>query len=392
MSSAGQKTVAGSLGGLLFLSLLFFLNFTSRVIFSPLLPTIEEEMGIVHAQSGSLFLFISIGYFVSILTSGFISGRFGHKRTIVFSTILLGVILFFIQFCQSLSALRTMLFILGMGAGLYFPSGIATIVRIVDHQYWARGLAVHELAPNVAFAAAPLISTLLLSSFSWQGGLAFFGVLLVLCGILYGLSSEGSHSLGKAPDFHSSITLFKMASFWGMLLLFSLAICSTIGVYSMTPLFLVNDRGMTVENANVFLSLSRILAICMPLLGGWLGDRFGNHRVMTLVLLLTGVFTMLMTISAGNSVLLLCVVLQSMVAVCFFPSGFAVLSALAPKEFGNLSVTLCLPLAFLFGAGMMPALIGFIGDRFSISSGFVLAGILMFLTGGISFFATCRKK
>ncbi len=392
MPAIGQKTVAGSLGGLLFLSLLFFLNFTSRVIFSPLLPTIEEEMGIVHAQSGSLFLFISIGYFVSILSSGFVSGRFGHKRTIVGSTVLLGIILFFIQFCQSLFALRSMLFILGMGAGLYFPSGIATIVRIVDPPHWARGLAVHELAPNMAFAAAPLISDLLLYSFSWQGGLAFFGVLLMTSGVFYGLSSQGSHSVGKAPDFQSSSVLFKMASFWGMLLLFSLAICSTIGVYSMTPLFLVTERGMTVENANVFLSFSRLFSICMPLLGGWFGDRFGNHRVMSVVLLLAGIFTIFMAIPMGNGVLLPCIVLQCMIAVCFFPSGFAVLSALAPKEFGNLPVTLCLPMAFLFGAGIMPAMIGFIGDRYSISSAFILVGIFMAVTGGIAFFATCRKK
>ena len=41
-----QNSLSRALSGLLFLAGLFFLNFTSRVIFSPLLPVIEQEMGI----------------------------------------------------------------------------------------------------------------------------------------------------------------------------------------------------------------------------------------------------------------------------------------------------------------------------------------------------------
>lgn len=104
----------------------------------------------------------------------------------------------------------------------------------------------------------------------------------------------------------------------------------------------------------------------MPLFGGWLGDHLGNYKVMTVVLLLTGMFTTLIAMPAGNSFLLFCIVLQPMISVCFFPSGFAVLYALAPEEFDNLSFTLCLPMAFLLGAGIMPAVIGLIGGYYSI--------------------------
>ena len=65
--------------GLFFLAGLFFLNFTSRVIFSPLLPIIEGEFGLDHAAAASFFLLISAGYFCSILLSGFVSARINHK-------------------------------------------------------------------------------------------------------------------------------------------------------------------------------------------------------------------------------------------------------------------------------------------------------------------------
>lgn len=76
----------------------------------------------------------------------------------------------------------------------------------------------------------------------------------------------------------------------------------------------------------------------------------------------------------------------------FFPSGFAVLSKLGPAEYGNMAVSLCIPLAFLVGGGVMPTLIGMIGDVASISSGIILAGTAMILGGCFSFFVTFGKK
>ncbi|MDO9514888.1 MAG: hypothetical protein Q7J01_02140, partial [Syntrophales bacterium] len=56
-----------------FLTVVFFLNFISRVILSPLMPSIEADLGLGHGAAGSFFLFITAGYFISIAGSGFIS-------------------------------------------------------------------------------------------------------------------------------------------------------------------------------------------------------------------------------------------------------------------------------------------------------------------------------
>lgn len=160
----------------------------------------------------------------------------------------------------------------------------------------------------------------------------------------------------------------------------------------MAPLFLVNDHGMTPGEANTLLSFSRITSILMPLAGGWLGDRFGNHCLMSAVLLITGVLTVLMALVTNGVWLMVFVVAQPLFAVCFFPSGFAVLSKLAPSEYGNMAISLCIPLAFLVGGGVMPTLIGMIGDVASISVGVILAGTAMILGGCFSFFVTFGKK
>ena len=67
------------LGPLLILTSIFFLNFISRIILAPLIPEIEINFNLTHADAGALFFLISMGYFIAITGSGFISARLNHK-------------------------------------------------------------------------------------------------------------------------------------------------------------------------------------------------------------------------------------------------------------------------------------------------------------------------
>jgi len=74
-----------------FLTAIFYLNFGSRILLGPFLPVIERELGLGHGGAGSLFLFIQIGYASGLLGSGFVSWRLTHRRTVVLSSIGVGL-------------------------------------------------------------------------------------------------------------------------------------------------------------------------------------------------------------------------------------------------------------------------------------------------------------
>ncbi len=380
------------ISSLLFLTGLFFLNFTSRVIFSPLLPVIESEFGLGHAAAGSFFLLISAGYFFSILSSGFVSARINHKNTIALSTICSGITLIALSYCSTLFGMRIGLFSLGLSAGLYLPSGLASIKQLVNSAYLARGMAVHELAPNLGFVAAPVLADLMLRSCSWQLGLMWLGICMVVAGLFYGIAGRGSRERGKSLDILTARNILSRPEFWLLVLLFSLAISASLGVYAMLPLFLVADQGMTPERASRFLAFSRIAALMMPLLAGWYGDRVGNRMIMAFVLLIAGLCTVLLGVISSFQWLVVLVILQPVFAVCFFPSGFAVLSALGAEGEGALAVSLCIPAAFLLGGGVFPVLIGMIGDNASIGVGFMVTGTAMMAGAILSFFVSFVKK
>ncbi len=373
------------LPAILLLAFLFLLNFLSRIIFSPLLPVIKSDLGLDYTDSGSFFLYISAGYFISILFSSFVSSYLNHKNTIFLSTLCSGIIIFFLGYIDSFSLLRSGLFTLGLAAGLYLPSGLTSITHMVPPAYLARGMAVHELAPNIAFVVAPLLVDLFLHWLTWRETIQGLGVILVCVSLAYFFSRGGYTERGQKIDYNDARELLLQPRFLLMVCLFSLAICSTLGIYAMLPLFLVSSHGMEVSYANNLLAISRVSSVFMPLLGGWLGDRFGNRIVVASVLLAGGILTVLLGWTYGY-MLTLIAILQPMAAVCFFPSGFAVLTRLRSVDRGGLAISLCIPFAFLAGGGCMPTLIGAIGDHFSFHLAFFIVGMLMVFGGIIAFF------
>jgi NNP family nitrate/nitrite transporter-like MFS transporter len=169
-----------------------------------------------------------------------------------------------------------------------------------------------------------------------------------------------------------------LPAFWIMMVLFSLAISASIGVYAMLPLYLVMERGFDRSWANTLVALSRISGLGMAFLAGWATDRFGPRRIMRGVFLLAGTMTVLLGVVPGYWVILI-VFLQPMLAVCFFPAGLAALSCIGPASSRNVAISLMIPFAFLMGAGAIPTGIGILGDAGSFATGFAFAGGLILL-------------
>jgi len=377
-----KKTFRRQLGALVFLAVIFFFNFIARVILAPLLPSIEKDMQLSHSVAGSFFLLISAGYFVSLAGSGFVSARLTNRKTIILSSVAVGLALLGICFSQNLWTIRPALVLLGLAAGLYLPSGIATITHMVSSRHWGKALAIHELAPNFGFMAAPILAEIILIWFPWRGILAVLGISAICLGIAYARWGRGGQFVGQAPDLHAMRQLAVEPVFWTLMLLFGLAIGSTMGIYTMLPLYLVTERGIDQGWANTLIGLSRISSVGMALLSGFVSDRFGIRRTMIGVFLFTGITTLTLGMAKGDCVIGF-VFLQPMVAVCFFPAGFAALSAIGPPEARNVAVSMTIPPAFLIGAGIFPTLIGFAGDmgRFSLgiglSGGLILCGTIV---------------
>jgi len=375
----------GQVGPLVLLTLIFFLNFLARIILAPLLPAIEQDLHLDHGEAGSLFLLISLGYCTSLLGSGLVSSRLSHRKTIILSALAAGIPLIALCFGNRLWQIQTALVALGLATGLYLPSGIATITSLIPPKHWGKGIAIHEVAPNLCAVVAPFISEALLPWVSWWGILALIGGASVIVGIAFWRFGAGGRFSGQAPTVSAFRALLGDRSFWAMTALLSLAISASLGVYTMFPLYLVAERGIDRSWANILVGLSRASGLAAVFLAGWAADRIGPRQIMRWVFLLTGTFTLLLGGVPGYWVAAV-FFLQQLFAVCFFPAGLAALSAIGPPHARNLAVSLSIPMAFVAGAGVTPTLIGVMGDAGSFTGGIVLVGGLI-----LSGFVICLR-
>jgi MFS family permease len=156
-----SETLQSRLGPVFFLTSIFFLNFLSRIILAPLLVTIEKELHLSHEEAGVLFLLISVGYSLSLIGSGHFSSRVVHRKAIFISALGVGATLLVLSLCHGLWPIRGGLFLMGMWAGIYLPSGIALLTSLVRPQDWGKAVAIHELAPNLSFCPGPLYRRIL---------------------------------------------------------------------------------------------------------------------------------------------------------------------------------------------------------------------------------------
>ena len=360
---------------LLLLTFIFYMNFVSRVIMAPLLPIVESELGLGHGQAGSLFFFVAFGYGVGLLGSGAVSHFLTHRLTITFAALMGGLSLLFVSRSASIGAIHTGLVFIGFFAGVYLPSGLASLTELVAKEHWGKALAIHELAPNMAFITAPLLAEFLLKFFPWRDSLKVLGGWAMAMSFFFFLFGKGSRKRGEPPRFQLFREVLANPSCWVMAVFFMIAIGCSIGVYSVIPLFLVSEMGMDRPWANTLIGLSRSFGIILLFISGVLIDRIGPIRALNAFMIAAGLFTLLLGIAPGATAVSVLVFFQAASVACLFPIGFTIVSLIFPERLRGAAVSLVIFIGFIFGGGILPSALGHWAEAFSFSSGFALFGI-----------------
>src|SRR5512145_1212809 len=228
-TAIGGSTFGMQLVPVYFLVIIFLLNFTSRIILSPLLPSIERQLGISHSQSGLLFFLTSAGYLAGLLSSGLLASRTTHRLAIVVSGAGVGLAMLIVAFAANLTLMRCGLAGVGFAAGIYMPSAIATITSLIDRAHWGKAIAVHELAPNVAFFISPFIAELFLTWASWRSAMGVLGALSILASISFARFGKGGEFPGESPFSSAFAAVVRIPAFWLMAIMFGLGVSSTVG-------------------------------------------------------------------------------------------------------------------------------------------------------------------
>ena len=358
------------------------MSFTVRAVFSPIMPLIEDEFGVAHARATSIFMFISLGYSISLFFSGALARVFGYRKAILLSTIITWVVYFLIPAVRIFELFYPLAMVLGLAAGLYLPSIIPLITDYYEEKLWGKAIAVHGSGPSVGVFASPFIVLFILSFFQWRGVFVLLGVVMFICTIIFYFTTD-EVGVEKTKDYFLA-GILKRRAFWIMGAVWIFSAGCNLGLFLVIPLYLVKELSMDMEHANTIFGISRLGGAIFTILAGFLVDRFSLKKGTFLLMLFTGIFTMLLAVKDIRIVKVFLFV-QATISPTVFPLALVAIPRLFEKEERGQATGFIVTLAMI-GTGLIPYLLGISGDLLSFRFGIFVLGMVTVLCSGLVLF------
>lgn len=367
---------------LFFLWFLWFINFITRMAFAPILPLVEDEFMVNHAQASSIFIFLSVGYGIAVVFSGLFSGRFGYKKSIVISLLFLSLVAFLIPLVHEFILLYLFAFMLGFSVGFYLPAVIPLITEYYSEKDWGKAIAIHDTGASCSIFATPFIALFLLHYFPWRGIFIVLACIYLVCSVIFWFVSTEVKVTN--PPKAVFISIIKIRSLWLMSVIWIFGAGANLGIYSIVPLYLTKELNMDIGYANTILGISRLGAVVVAIACGFLIDRFNLRRIMFLVMIITSVLTVLMGLVSVRYIGIV-LFLQAFFVTAFFPVGLVAMAKTFNREMRSLATGIIVAISIVFGGGIVPYLLGISGDMVSFRLGITILGIFVALSSTLIF-------
>lgn len=352
---------------------LWFINFSTRITPSPVLPLIENELMLTHAQAGGLFTPLYGGYALSLLMTGSLAPKVGYKRSILCGFLCSSSALLMIPYTYSYHGLVLLLLLIGLGCGVYLPSILPMITATFPKEHWGKAIGIHDSAASLSILFIPLYVAIGLRVFPWRTLFLFIGIASIVAVLIFWSASREPRR-EERPHAFASMEVLKKRGLWLMMPLWIVAAACCLGLYSIIPLFLVHERGLPLELANTVFGTSRLGGIVVSITAGFLVDRLGVRRVLFWALFLTGLSTMGVATARLFHLLVGVLFFQATVALGFFPVGLAAISKFTTSRERSMATGIVIAAGVVVGLGVAPYLLGAIADRINFQTGILLLG------------------
>ncbi len=360
---------------------LWYLNFSSRAVLSPLMPIIEDEFAITHALAGSIFTFLSIGFTITLLLTALVAARIGYKKCIALGFLISAVSLFSLKCVATFTSLALAAFFLGLGAGFYIPSAIPLLTEIFEPKNWGKAISLHDTGATFSVLSIPVLTAIAVRFLHWRTLLVILGAsCLVLLVIFWVFSPDPHPQREKQIQF---TRVLRRRDLWIIAVPWFFATANSLGLYNLIPLFLVKEKGIDLGLANTIFGLSRIGGLIASVLVGFLVDRFGAKRIILAVLLTTALSTVGIAVSPIFPLLIVMLAIQATVSAGFFPAAFVAISKLTDLNERGIFTGITTAFGVVFGLGLTPAILGATADSWGFQPGILVLGVLTVFSCGL---------
>lgn len=333
----------------------FDLCFTIWVILGSLAVFITKDLHLTSAQQGLMVAIPTLGGSLTRFPMGLLGDRYNTKRVgtlmliFLFIPLLLGWLLP-VNF-PAILAIGLMLGVAGASFAVALP--LASRWYPPERQGLVMGIAA---AGNIGTVTANLFAPTLAKTVGWHGvlGLAMIPLALVLL-IFVLLAKESPNRPSTSVERY--MKAMKAGDLWWFCLFYSVTFGGFVGLGSFLPTFLHNQYGLDAVNAGFLTAAASFMGSTLRPLGGYLSDKFGGVRMLTLILaavaLLYGAVSLLLPLGEAAAFII--------ILISFLGMGNGSIFKLVPVRFPD-EIGIATGLVGTFGGlggFFLPILLGF---------------------------------
>jgi MFS family permease len=365
------------------------------MLYAMVITHIMRDLGMTKGMAGLLNTLTLLASGIGGVLFGFLADRIGRKRALMLSIVTYSVFSFASGLATSVQMLAAFRFVLGLGMGGEWNTGATLVAETWPTELRAKAIAIVQSSWAIGYAAAALVSGLVLKYFDWR--VVFFFGLLPAAVTLWIRKDVPESEMWKArrvekaasvpfsalfsPKYFRPTMVLLLVNFFGLF--------GWWGLFTWIPPFLSlpvaqGGRGFSVMDTTgllVFLNLAGMFPGYISF--GFVADRLGRKKAFA-VYLLAAAFLVPIYAQARSAVALL--LLGAVVA--FFGTGFFSGSGIIGSEIFPTALR-ARALGFTYNgartlSSLSPFIIGYVSQTRGLGGAFFLCAVGFLVSGLLS--------
>jgi MFS transporter, ACS family, glucarate transporter len=270
---------------LVMLCIMYFITYLDRVNVSTAAAGFGKEFNLTHTQVGLVFSAFAYPYLLFQVIGGWVSDRFGARRTLLFCGAIWGLATVFTGLAGGLATLLAARLVLGFGEGATFPAATSAMSRWVAKEKRGFAQGITHAASRVGNALAPALIVLVMTNWGWRESFFICGALSLVWVVAW------AFTFTEHPKDHPRITPEELAVLptpkpkisglpWGKLFRRMTPVTIVYFCYGWTlwlflswiPLYFLHNHHLQLQKSAIFASVVFFAGVIGDTLGGIVTD------------------------------------------------------------------------------------------------------------------------
>jgi MFS family permease len=167
---------------------MYFITYLDRVNVSTAAAGFGKEFNLSHTEIGLVFSAFAYPYLVFQIIGGWVSDRFGAKRTLIACGAIWALATLLTGFAGGLVSLLFARVLLGFGEGATFPAATAAMSRWVAKEKRGFAQGITHAAARIGNAVAPGVIVLVMTTWGWRESFYICGAFSLLWVVVWAIT------------------------------------------------------------------------------------------------------------------------------------------------------------------------------------------------------------